>query len=99
VPYVHGLTIAELARIAKDTPGWMETPEHIRKNGKLTVIPMHGWRRDMLWTETGLPLGAYFTLHPRSLRRTRLRYDWAWRTRRRLLPWHWHPLSLPLTSL
>jgi uncharacterized protein YbbC (DUF1343 family) len=54
VPYVHGLTIAELARIAKDTPGWMETPERIRKNGKLTVIPMRGWRRDMLWTETGL---------------------------------------------
>ena len=42
VPYVHGLTIAELARIAKHTPGWMETPEQIRKNGKLTVIPMRG---------------------------------------------------------
>ena len=54
VPYVHGLTIAELARIAKHTPGWMETPEQIRKNGKLTVIPMRGWRRDMLWTQTGL---------------------------------------------
>jgi uncharacterized protein YbbC (DUF1343 family) len=54
VPYVHGLTIAELARIAKHTPGWMETPEHIRKNGKLTVIPMRGWQRDMLWTKTGL---------------------------------------------
>jgi uncharacterized protein YbbC (DUF1343 family) len=54
VPYVHGLTIAELARIAKHSPGWMETPEHIRKNGKLTVIPMRGWRRDMLWTQTGL---------------------------------------------
>ena len=54
VPYVHGLTIAELARIAKYTPGCMETPEHIRKNGKLTVIPMRGWRRDMLWTKTGL---------------------------------------------
>ena len=27
VPYVHGLTIAELARIAKHTPGWMQTPE------------------------------------------------------------------------
>lgn len=54
VPYVHGLTIAELARIAKHTPGWMETSEHIRKNGKLTVIPMRGWRRDMLWTKTGL---------------------------------------------
>ena len=54
VPYVHGLTIAELARIAKHTPGCMETPEHIRKNGKLIVIPMRGWRRDMLWTKTGL---------------------------------------------
>ena len=54
VPYVHGLTIAELARIAKYTPGCMDTPEHIRKNGKLTVIPMRGWRRDMLWTKTGL---------------------------------------------
>ena len=54
VPYVHGLTIAELAMIAKHTPGCMETPEHIRKNGKLTVIPMDGWRRDMLWTKTGL---------------------------------------------
>ena len=54
VPYVHGLTIAELARIAKHTPGWMETPEQIRKNGKLTVIPMRGWRRNMLWTKTGL---------------------------------------------
>ena len=54
VPYVHGLTIAELARIAKHTPGCMETSEHIRKNGKLTVIPMRGWRRDMLWTKTGL---------------------------------------------
>lgn len=54
VPYVHGLTIAELARIAKHSPGWMETSEHIRKNGKLTVIPMRGWRRDMLWTQTGL---------------------------------------------
>ena len=54
VPYVHGLTIAELARIAKHTPGWMETPEQIRKNGKLTVIPMRGWQRDMLWTQTGL---------------------------------------------
>ena len=54
VPYVHGLTIAELARIAKHSPGWMKTPEHIRKNGKLTVIPMRGWRRDMLWTQTGL---------------------------------------------
>lgn len=54
VPYVHGLTIAELARIAKHTPGWMELPEKVRQRGKLTLIPMRGWRRDMLWTDTGL---------------------------------------------
>ena len=54
VPYVHGLTIAELARIAKHTPKWMEIPDDVRKRGKLTVIPMRGWRRDMLWTDTGL---------------------------------------------
>jgi uncharacterized protein YbbC (DUF1343 family) len=54
VPYVHGLTIAELARIAKHSPGWMETPNDIREKGKLTIVPMEGWRRDMLWTETGL---------------------------------------------
>lgn len=54
VPYVHGMTIAELARMAKHIPGWMDIPEHIRQQGKLTIIPMQGWRRDMLWTETGL---------------------------------------------
>ncbi len=54
VPYVHGLTIAELARIAKHTPGWMEVPDEIRRRGRLTIIPMQGWRRGMLWTDTGL---------------------------------------------
>lgn len=54
VPYVHGLTIAELARIAKSTEGWMNLPNAVRKKGKLTVVPMKGWRRNMLWTETGL---------------------------------------------
>lgn len=54
VPYVHGLTIAELARMAKHIPGWMDLPEHIRKKGQLTIIPMQGWSRDMLWTQTGL---------------------------------------------
>ena len=54
VPYVHGLTIAELARIAKNTPGWMETPDATRQRGKLSIVPMRGWRRNMLWTDTGL---------------------------------------------
>lgn len=54
VPYVHGLTIAELARMARHIPGWMDSPEHIRKKGQLTIVPMQGWHRDMLWSQTGL---------------------------------------------
>lgn len=54
VPYVHGLTIAELARIAKHSPGWMDISETVRKQGKLTLIPMRGWKREMQWPQTGL---------------------------------------------
>lgn len=54
VPYVHGLTIGELARISKHTPGWLETSDAVRKAGKLTIIPMRGWQRNMLWPQTGL---------------------------------------------
>ena len=51
---MHGLTIAELARIAKHSPGWMETPNATREQGKLSIVPMQGWSRNMLWTQTGL---------------------------------------------
>ncbi|HVU16750.1 MAG TPA: DUF1343 domain-containing protein [Candidatus Didemnitutus sp.] len=60
VPYVHGLTIGELARLAKDSAGPMYIPEIInvpdavRARGRLTVIPMRGWTRAMRWPETGL---------------------------------------------
>ena len=54
VPYVHGLTIGELARFAKATYGAMEITSKQQKRGKLTVIPMRGWKRSMLWNETGL---------------------------------------------
>ena len=54
VPYVHGFTIAELARIAKQTPGTMNVSDKVRKSGKLTIIKMEGWRRNMLWPQTGL---------------------------------------------
>ena len=54
VPYVHGLTIGELARLAKDQPGVLRIPDAARLAGRLTVIPMRGWRRDMRWPETGL---------------------------------------------
>ncbi|WP_231865731.1 DUF1343 domain-containing protein [Cephaloticoccus primus] len=62
VPYVHGLTIGELARMAKEAPGVMRVPgpnginvtEANRERGRLTVIPMRGWRRSMRWPDTGL---------------------------------------------
>ena len=54
VPYVHGLTIGELALFSKETPGVLRIPEAARAHGKLTVVPMTGWRREMRWPETGL---------------------------------------------
>lgn len=60
VPYVHGLTIGELARMAKEAPGVMRVPNAIdvseaaRAKGRLAVVPMRGWKRSMRWPETGL---------------------------------------------
>lgn len=54
VPYVHGLTIGELARIAKLTEGWLDLPQSVRNSGRLTIIPMKNWRRSMTWDQTGL---------------------------------------------
>lgn len=61
-PYVHGLTIGEIARMAKEAPGVMQVPgstginvsETDRRRGRLTIISMKGWRRSMRWPETGL---------------------------------------------
>jgi uncharacterized protein YbbC (DUF1343 family) len=61
VPYVHGLTIGELARMAKESPGVMVIPkvinvsEAVRAKGRLTVIPMRGWTRNLRWPDTELP--------------------------------------------
>jgi uncharacterized protein YbbC (DUF1343 family) len=54
VPYVHGLTIGELARMAKGKPGVLKVPDAVRRKGRLTVIPMSGWSRRMMWPDTGL---------------------------------------------
>ena len=54
VPYVHGLTIGELANMAKHKPGVLQIPDAVRKKGKLRVIPMSGWSRRMMWPDTGL---------------------------------------------
>lgn len=50
IPYRHGLTVGELAQMINGE-GWL--PHGLRC--KLTVIPMQGWRREMLWAQTGLP--------------------------------------------
>lgn len=54
VPYLHALTIGELAILAKSMPDWMNIEKKIRERGRLKVIPMRGWKRSMLWPQTGL---------------------------------------------
>ncbi|MES2310070.1 MAG: DUF1343 domain-containing protein [Verrucomicrobiota bacterium] len=46
IPYVYGLTIGELAQ-------WINV-KFLTKPCKLTVVPMKGWYREMVWEETGL---------------------------------------------
>lgn len=47
VPYLHGMTVGELARMA-NALGW------VQPRCKLQVVPMRGWQRQMTWVETGL---------------------------------------------
>ena len=56
VPYVHGLTIGELALMVKDgaPPGGLRISDSARRKARLTVVPMRGWTRSMRWPETGL---------------------------------------------
>ena len=53
-PYVHGLTIGEIARWAVATPGVLELDDAKRRRGSLDVVAMRGWRRSMTWNLTGL---------------------------------------------
>jgi len=46
IPMRHGLTIGELAILFN---------EHFGIGGELSVIPMGGWKRSMLFSDTGLP--------------------------------------------
>lgn len=54
MPYVHGLTMGEIARMAQAEPGMLQVPDAVRQRGKLTVVAMRGWRRSMRWLDTGL---------------------------------------------
>ena len=54
MPYVHGLTMGEIARMAASEPGMLQVPDAVRQRGHLTVVPMRGWSRAMRWPDTGL---------------------------------------------
>jgi uncharacterized protein YbbC (DUF1343 family) len=54
VPYVHGLTIGELALLCKNGIGVLDVDGPTRLAGVLQVVPMRGWNRTMRWPETGL---------------------------------------------
>lgn len=56
IPYIYGLTVGELARMINDeglNKGQKGDQPAVRC--KLTVVPMEGWKRDMLYVDTGLP--------------------------------------------
>lgn len=56
IPYVYGLTVGELATLINEeglNRGERGREEPLRC--KLTVVPMEGWTRDMVYADTGLP--------------------------------------------
>jgi uncharacterized protein YbbC (DUF1343 family) len=46
IPYIYGMTVGELAKFFN---------EEYKFGANLVVVPMRGWRRYMLFEETGLP--------------------------------------------
>ncbi len=59
IPYLYGMTCGELARM-------IEGERWITNRCRLTVVPMHGWRRSMVWDDTGLPWVATSPNVPRA---------------------------------
>lgn len=49
IPYIYGLTAGELARYLA------ATSQAGNPSMRLTVVPMEGWERDMLFDDTGMP--------------------------------------------
>ena len=48
IPYVYGMTCGELAQMINGER-WIKQP------CKLSVVPLKGWQRSMVWRDTGLP--------------------------------------------
>ncbi|MBR5211299.1 MAG: DUF1343 domain-containing protein [Bacteroidales bacterium] len=56
IPYVYGLTVGELAiMINEEGLNRGQKGDQTPARCKLTVVPMEGWERDMLYEDTGLP--------------------------------------------
>jgi uncharacterized protein YbbC (DUF1343 family) len=56
IPYIYGLTVGELAvMINEEGMNRGQKGDQKPAHCKLTVVPMKGWKRDMLYEDTGLP--------------------------------------------
>ena len=56
IPYVYGLTVGELAEmINEEKMNRGQKGDQKPARCRLTVIPMEGWTRDMVYEDTGLP--------------------------------------------
>ncbi len=45
IPMIHGMTVGEMAQFIKG---------EYNMNLKLTIVPVKGWKRNMIWDDTGL---------------------------------------------
>lgn len=56
IPYVYGLTVGELAvMINEENMNRGQRGDQNPAHCKLTIVPMEGWTRDMVYEDTGLP--------------------------------------------
>lgn len=56
IPYVYGLTVGEFARLINEEGlNWDQKGDQPHLRCRLTVVPMEGWTRSMLYEDTKLP--------------------------------------------
>lgn len=56
IPYVYGLTVGEFAELVNEEGlNCGQKGNQAPAKCKLTVVPMEGWTRDMIYEDTGLP--------------------------------------------
>ena len=56
IPYIYGLTVGELAMLINEEGlNRGQLGDQAPSKCRLTVVPMEGWTRDMLYEDTGLP--------------------------------------------